>query len=122
MSAMQSNCYAALAFRVTCFTQPEHECPLLQTLLSIIHRLGCWVIGQPIQIESVNLTQRRPDLANELNMLFKAPVRFDQPTNSMVFSQHYLQLANQQSEQSLELFLSTPACNLCHCPTHLTAS
>lgn len=88
------------------------------TLLGIIHRLSCWLIGQSMSLQAANFTHARPEYANDYNMLFRCPIRFDQARNSLVFSSNYLAKANVQTEQSLELFLDIPSQSLMSLPDY----
>ena len=81
-------------------------------MLSIVHRLSSWTIDQPLILQSVSFTNSRPDFANEYNFLFKAPIKFDQPINSLNFSSNYLDIPIEQSDQTLSNFVDTPALKL----------
>ncbi len=105
----------------TLATQSEATDPyriLPMTLLAIIHRLSCWVIGQSLSLQSVNFSHPRPANAKDYNLLFKAPIAFDQPHNSLRFSKSQLDLPNQQSEQNLEDFLTIPSLALMSLPDY----
>lgn len=91
-------------------TDPDNFLPL--TLLSIIHRLSSWLIDQPLILKAVNFSHRKPETANEYNFLFKSPIKFNQPHNSLVFSSNYLDLPIQQSDQTLQEFLDKPVLQL----------
>ena len=95
---------------------PDNILPL--TLLAIIHRLSCWVIGQSLSLKSVNFSHARPQNAKDYNLLFKAPIVFDQPHNSLRFSIKQLELPNRQSEQNLEKFLTLPSLALMSLPDY----
>lgn len=96
-------------------THPGTEDPenfLAFVLLGIVHRLSSWVIDQPLILKSVSFTHSRPETANEYNFLFKAPIKFNQPVNSLNFSTNYLEMAVKQSDQTLQNFLSKPELQL----------
>lgn len=95
---------------------PDNILPL--TLLSVIHRLSCWIIGQSLSLKSVNFSHSRPLNAKDYNLLFKAPIVFDQPQNSLRFSLKQLELPNRQSEQNLEDFLALPSLALMSLPDY----
>lgn len=88
------------------------------TLLGIIHRLSCWLIGKTMGLQLVGFTHARPEYANDYNMLFKSPIRFDQAENRLTFSSNYLAMENVQTEQSLEVFLDLPSHNLMSLPDY----
>lgn len=85
---------------------------LTLSLLAIAHRLASWVIGQNLPLTSVSLTHPRPEHAAAYNMLYRCPVKFDQAENSISFSASYLEFPVQQSEQSLDDFLSMPGARM----------
>lgn len=97
-------------------SDPDNILPL--TLLSVIHRLSCWIIGQSLSLKSVNFSHSRPQNAKDYNLLFKAPILFDQPRNSLRFSSKQLELPNRQSEQNLEEFLTLPSLALMSLPDY----
>jgi AraC-like DNA-binding protein len=109
---------------ITCYTlsvdneenDPNHVMTI--SLLGIIHRLSCWLIGKNVNLHSVSFTHSRPEHANNYNLLFKAPILFDQPENCICFSASYMDMPNTQTEQSLEEFLSIPSLNLMTIPDY----
>ncbi|BFM14428.1 AraC family transcriptional regulator [Maricurvus nonylphenolicus] len=97
-------------------SDPNNVMPI--SMLAIIHRLSSWIIGQNLKLHSVSFTHARPAHANEYNLLFKAPIQFDQPENCLQFSTSYLEMPNTQTEQTLEEFLSIPSLNLMMIPDY----
>jgi AraC-like DNA-binding protein len=95
---------------------PNHVMTI--SLLGIIHRLSCWLVGKNVNLHSVSFTHSRPEHANNYNLLFKAPILFDQPENCICFSSSYMDMPNTQTEQSLEEFLSIPSLNLMTIPDY----
>lgn len=95
---------------------PSHVMTI--SLLAIIHRLSSWLIGKNVNLHSVTFTHSRPEHANIYNLLFKAPVQFDQLENCLRFSTSYMDMPNTQSEQNLEEFLSIPSLNLMTIPDY----
>jgi AraC-like DNA-binding protein len=98
---------------------PDHF--MLLCLQAIVHRLSCWLIGQNLGLQVVNFTHPRPAHANDYNLLFRSPIRFDQPDNSLVFSANKLDLPNLQNEESLEKFLTLPSLALMSLPDYETS-
>lgn len=80
--------------------------------LSIAHRLSSWVIDQTITLDDVNLCCHRPDYASDYNLLFHAPIKFEQHSNSLYFNAEYLDARVTQNEDSLRVFLQESALQL----------
>ncbi len=95
---------------------PNHVMTI--SLLGIIHRLSSWLVGKNVNLHSVSFAHSRPEHANNYNLLFKAPILFDQPENCICFSSSYMDMSNTQTEQSLEEFLSIPSLNLMTIPDY----
>jgi AraC-like DNA-binding protein len=89
---------------------PCYFLPLV--ILSIVHRLFSWIIGQPLRLEYASFAHQRPDYANEYNFLFKTSINFSQPHFCLSFPTNYLSLANVQNERTLDQFLQVPAMQL----------
>jgi len=95
---------------------PSHFAP--QTSMSLVHRISCWLIGQNLNLHSVSLTHARPEHAHDYNMLFRAPIQFDQPFDALYFSSRYLSAPNIQDESSLEALLELPSLQLMSLPDY----
>lgn len=89
-----------------------------QTFMSLAHRIFCWLIGQNLNLQSVSLTHPRPEHAHDYNMLFRAPIQFDQSFNALYFSASYLNAPNVQDEGSLEKLLELPSLQLMSLPDY----
>jgi len=95
---------------------PSHFTP--QTSMGLVHRIFCWLIGQNLNLHSVSLIHRRPEHAHDYNMLFRAPIQFDQDFNALYFSASYLNAPNVQDESALEKLLELPSLQLMSLPDY----
>lgn len=93
---------------------PRHV--LTMVALAICQRLSNWLTGKPLALEAVTLAHPRPQYAASYNLLFKSPVQFDQPLNSLRFSANLLELPVKQDVRALETFLQTPGMQLMASP------
>lgn len=88
----------------------EHHVVML--FLAIAHRLASWAIDQKIVLKEVNISRKRPDHADDYNLLFKAPINFGQKHNCFRFAAKYLDAQISQDEYSLRKFLKVSAIQL----------
>ncbi len=59
---------------------------ILEIMLSTIHRLQCWLVGEFIPIQSVDLDYSEPWYGSEYRFVFYgAPVKFNQSQNCIIF-------------------------------------
>jgi len=95
---------AALSMRLD---HPEHD-PyhiVTESTLAIMHRLSSWLIGQRIELSKVQFAFPKPAHAAEYELLFRCPIQYDGPANSIHFSPRYLNYAVIQTEKDLRRFL-----------------
>jgi len=79
----------------------------VRTALSVWHHYACWLAGRRIELESVSCTFPKPSNVTEYEVLFQAPVHFNQPENLIKLSSSLLDLPIVQTEESLQSFLKT---------------
>jgi AraC-like DNA-binding protein len=75
--------------------------------LSAWHRFSGWLIGRPIELDSVHFSGKTPDSQAKYTELFAAPVLFEQETSMFYFDKKYLDCPVVQTERSLKEFLRT---------------
>ncbi|MCG8311816.1 MAG: AraC family transcriptional regulator [Pseudomonadales bacterium] len=80
--------------------------------LVLIHRFFSWLCGQRILLSHVNISIPKPLYGDEYHTLFRCPINFSQPTNSLVFPAKLLDLPVMQTEESLFSFLREAPGNL----------
>lgn len=76
-----------------------------ECVLVAFHRFCCWLIGQPILLDGVELTCAPPADQREYWHLFGCPIEFNAPTNNLVFPSRYLHYPIRQNPATLKHFL-----------------
>jgi AraC-like DNA-binding protein len=76
-----------------------------ESMLTVIHRLCSWLIGQRIPLAEATFAYPPPAHVDHYHTLFHCPLRFGQSRNAIVFSAHYLNYPLMQDEQSLKTLL-----------------
>lgn len=85
----------------------------ITTILIIWTRWSCWLIDRPLLLERANFTCDPPPYAEDLKQVFPCRHYYNQPHNSVVFNQRFLDMPLKQDAQSLVDFLaSAPECLL----------
>jgi len=79
----------------------------IRTSLYMWHSLLCWFAGRALPLKEVIFHFRSPKNGAEWATLFGCNVRFEQPESALVFPAEALELANVQSEQTLQVFLKS---------------
>ena len=85
----------------------RHAPSQVRTTLSIWHHFSCWLAGRRVALREVRFRFSKPDDWRDYELLFQAPVRFDQADNQLLFDAAMMALPLVQTEQSLEGFLKT---------------
>ena len=75
--------------------------------LALWHRFFSWLIGLPIELQSVRLVSSTPEKPQSYKRLFGVDVTFGAKTNGIDFHSRFLELPISQSESSLRDFLRT---------------
>ena len=79
---------------------------LVEAILSSIHRFHCWLGGQFIPLEHVQLDHAEPVYSDQYQPLFYgAPMSFDSESCCMVFSTRYLEMEIVQTPETLDQYL-----------------
>ncbi|MEH6472188.1 MAG: AraC family transcriptional regulator [Halopseudomonas sp.] len=79
----------------------------IRTALSAWHHFQCWLVGRRVKLASVSFAFARPKDAADYEVLFQAPVKFNQPNNQLRYDLSQMELPLVQTEQTLEGFLKT---------------
>ena len=80
--------------------------------LAVAHRLISWVIDHNLPLKTVSLCRKRPFYASDYDLLFSAPINFEQHESYIRFSSEYLDTEIAQDERSLRIFLQDSGTNL----------
>lgn len=85
---------------------------LQESLLVIWHRLGSWLIGQPIELESASFSYSRPPHGDEYRHIFHCPLTFDAPETELRFDQRFLTAPVIRDKPEMHQFLKTSPADL----------
>ncbi|MEP7021801.1 MAG: AraC family transcriptional regulator ligand-binding domain-containing protein [Pseudonocardiales bacterium] len=94
------------------FADPDHL--LADFMLLVVHRFTGWLIGRRIRLHVVELPYPQPDNAEEYDLIFGAPLRFDAALAAMEFDSSLLELPILRDERELDDYLK-------HSPADLLA-
>ncbi|MDO6467599.1 AraC family transcriptional regulator [Neptunomonas phycophila] len=75
---------------------------LREFLMLLWHRFPSWLVGQRIPLKEVRFTHKPPAHIAEYQLMFPCPTRFEQSTNTFVFSKEWLNLPVVQTRQTLK--------------------
>ena len=79
----------------------------IRTALSVWHHFQCWLVGRRVELSAVCFAFPRPKDARDYEVLFQAPVKFNQPANQLRMELNQAELPLVQTEESLHGFLKT---------------
>lgn len=82
------------------------EAFIVSSLFIIMIRWASWMIDRPLLLDRINLTFDKPVWADVFDDMFPCQQFFNQPTNSLVFSQRFLDMPTKQTPHSLKEFLN----------------
>ncbi len=90
---------------------------ILESLLTTCHRFHCWLAGEFIPIERMDLAYPKPDYSDEHRFVFYgAPVHYKQEQNALHFSRQTLELVNYRNRDDLREMFKKPHINLLTLP------
>ncbi|GAB3378325.1 AraC family transcriptional regulator [Lysobacter fragariae] len=94
---------ASIVLDLSDFDDPDHF--FAETLLVIWHRLSSWLVGQRIPLIEASFAYPSPAHRHEYDLIFGAPLRFDEGATAIVFHSRHLDMPLLQDEASLRVFL-----------------
>lgn len=71
----------------------------------IWHRFPSWLIGEPINLRSVEFSFARPDHESELNVMFPAAISYRQNSNRLIFDRRYLSKPITRTRSEIQQFV-----------------
>ncbi len=90
---------------------------LVSAILSSVHRYHCWVGGQFLNLEQVQLDHAKPEYFKEYNPLYYgAPVSFEHDVASIQFSSRHLETSISQTSETLDEYLKGNSFSLLYQP------
>ena len=88
---------------------------LIEGTLSLIHRFHCWLAGEFVRIEQVQLDFPEPDYRDQYRFMFYgAPVLFNQKTNAIRLNKASVSLANIRSRDEISALDKRVGATLLH--------
>jgi len=86
---------------------PEKDPTLFLTefLLVIFHRMPSWFINTPIPLRETRFRFPAPPHVDELRVMFRTQLRFDQPLNALIFDADLLDYPVQRSWEEIKSFI-----------------
>lgn len=85
---------------------------LRESILVIWHRLGSWLIGQPVELDSAEFDYPRPDHGDEYRHIFHCPLRFEAPETALTFDKRFLSAPVIRDKPEMHQFLKTSPADL----------
>ena len=85
---------------------------LRESILVIWHRLGSWLIGQPVELEKAEFNYPRPEHGDEYRHIFHCPLAFDSDCIALTFSKRFLSAPVIRDKPEMRQFLKTSPADL----------
>ncbi len=85
---------------------------LRESILVIWHRLGSWLIGQPVELEKAEFDYPRPDHGDEYRHIFHCPLAFESDSTALTFSKRFLSAPVIRDKPEMRQFLKTSPADL----------
>lgn len=85
---------------------------LQESLLVIWHRLGSWLIGQPVELEQARFRYPRPPHGDEYRHIFHCPLTFNASETTLTFDRRFLSAPVIRDRSEMRQFLKTSPADL----------
>ena len=85
---------------------------LRESILVIWHRLGSWLIGQPVELDCATFHYPRPEHGDEYRHIFHCPLEFDANETSLNFDRRFLEAPVIRDKPEMKQFLKTSPADL----------
>ncbi|MBW4936071.1 AraC family transcriptional regulator [Marinobacter sp. F4206] len=85
---------------------------LRESLLVIWHRLGSWLIGQPVELEQAEFDYPRPPHGDEYRHIFHCPLVFESDRTALTFDKRFLTAPVIRDKSEMRQFLKTSPADL----------
>lgn len=85
---------------------------LRESILVIWHRLGCWLIGQPVELEKAEFDYPRPAHGDEYRHIFRCPLEFETDYTALTFDKRFLSAPVIRDKSEILQFLKTSPADL----------
>ena len=85
---------------------------LRESLLVIWHRLGSWLIGQPVELTQAEFAYPRPAHGDEYRHIFHCPLAFESDRTALTFDKRFLSAPVIRDRSEMRQFLKTSPADL----------
>ncbi|MCK2149586.1 MULTISPECIES: AraC family transcriptional regulator [Marinobacter] len=85
---------------------------LRESILVIWHRLGSWLIGQPVELTKAEFAYPRPAHGDEYRHIFHCPLAFDSNRTALTFDKRFLSAPVIRDKSEMRQFLKTSPADL----------
>ncbi|RBW50110.1 AraC family transcriptional regulator [Marinobacter sp. F3R11] len=85
---------------------------LRESIPVIWHRLGCWLIGQPVELEKAAFDYPRPAHGDEYRHIFHCPLEFEADCTALTFDKRFLSAPVIRDKPEMLQFLKTSPADL----------
>ena len=83
-----------------------------ESLLVIWHRLGSWLIGQPVELQNAEFDYPRPVHGDEYRHIFHCPLEFEARRTALTFDKRFLSAPVIRDRPEMRQFLKTSPADL----------
>ena len=83
-----------------------------ESILVIWHRLGSWLIGQPVELLKAEFSYPRPPHGDEYRHIFHCPLSFEASETALTFDKRFLQAPVIRDKPEMRQFLKTSPADL----------
>jgi AraC-like DNA-binding protein len=83
-----------------------------ESLLVIWHRLGSWLVGQPVELLKAEFDYARPDHGDEYRHIFRCPLEFEASRTALTFDKRFLSAPVIRDRPEMHQFLKTSPADL----------
>jgi len=90
----------------------DPDCFLRESIPVIWHRLGSWLIGQPIELEKAEFNYPRPAHGDDYRHIFHCPLVFESDCIALTFSKRFLSAPLIRDLPEMRQFLKTSPADL----------
>lgn len=83
-----------------------------ESLLVLWHRLGCWLVGQPVELEKAEFNYARPAHGDEYRHIFHCTLAFESDCTALTFDKRFLSAPVIRDKSEVLQFLKTSPADL----------
>lgn len=92
------------------YQDPQHY--MQESILVIWHRLGSWLVGQPVELIRAEFSYPRPAHGDEYRHIFRCPLTFEAEHTALTFESRFLSAPVIRDRPEMRQFLKTSPADL----------